>query len=258
MWKRIRIAILLLLLVLVAGRAWLDIYRTTSWQHAVSVGAFPLNADGSAAATATVRGLTQADLQPVADFIRREAQRYGVALDEPVTIRVYAPPAQPPPLLAPASGILSRLLWSLRVRWYTWRVVNALPRSAPTIALFLLYHDPAGNAVLPHSSGLQRGLAGTVHVYAGGDAAAENNIVTAHELLHTFGATDKYTPGSNAPIYPQGYADPQQLPRYPQRRAEIMAGRMAISATEQVMAANFDEVVVGTLTAREIGWSRAP
>jgi hypothetical protein len=244
--------------VLVAGRTLLDRYRTTSWKHAVAVGVFPLNADGSAAAAATIAGLTQAELQPIANFIALEAQRYGVTLAAPVTVRIYAAPATLPPQLAPGAGVLARLSWSLRTRWYCWRAINALPRSAPTIALFLLYHDPATNALLPHSSGMQRGLMGIVHVYAARDAMAENNIVTAHELLHTFGATDKYSLTNNAPLYPDGYADPLQSPRFPQTRAEIMAGRMAISDNEQVMAANFDEVVVGPRTAREIGWSATP
>ncbi len=258
MWRKIRIAVLLLILVLVAGRTLLDRYRTTSWKHSVSVGVFPLNADDSVAAAATIKGLTQTELQPIADFMAREAQRYGVKLSAPVTVRLYDSPASLPPQLAPGAGILTRLSWSLRTRWYAWRVINALPRSAPTIALFLLYHDPATHVPLPHSSGMQRGLMGIVHVYASRDAMAENNIVTAHELLHTFGATDKYALTTNAPLYPDGYADPAQTPRFPQTRAEIMAGRMAISDNEQVMAANFDEVVVGPLTAREIGWSVAP
>jgi hypothetical protein len=256
-WRKIRIAVLLLILVLVAGRTLLDQYRTTSWKHAVSVGVFPLNADGSVAATATIQALTQTELQPIADFLAREAQRFGVKLSAPVTVRVFGSPASLPPQLARGAGVVARLSWSLRTRWYCWRVINALPRSAPAIALFLLYHDPATSALLPHSSGMQRGLMGIVHVYAGRDATAENNIVTAHELLHTFGATDKYAPASNAPLYPDGYADPLQSPRFPQTRAEIMAGRMAVSDSEQVMAANFDEVVVGPRTAREIGWSAA-
>jgi hypothetical protein len=150
------------------------------------------------------------------------------------------------------------MLWSLELRWYRWRAVNALPRAAPQIALFLLYHDPAGAAVLPHSTGLQRGLTGIVHVYAGVEARAQNNIVIAHELLHTFGATDKYDLATDAPRFPEGFADPGQTPRYPQRRAEIMAGRIPVSDSEQVMAGSLGDVVVGPLTTREIGWSSPP
>ena len=43
-----------------------------------------------------------------------------------------------------------------------------------------------------------------------------NDMVIAHELLHTLGATDKYDPVNNAPRFPDGYGDPQQMPLYPQ------------------------------------------
>ena len=52
-----------------------------------------------------------------------------------------------------------------------------------------------------------------------------NDMVMAHELLHTLGATDKYDPASDAPRFPEGYGDPRQVPLYPQQFAELMAGR---------------------------------
>ena len=44
-------------------------------------------------------------------------------------------------------------------------------------------------------------------------------------------------------------------PLYPQQYGEIMAGRIAISATEAAVADDLDSMLVGPLTAREIGWS---
>ena len=254
MWKQIRIALLLLVLVLVAGRSWLDHYRTTGWQRAVTVGVFPLNADGSAAATATLSLLSQADFGPIGGFLQREAHRHGLALDQPVVMRLFPTPAALPPALEPEASLLARIAWSLRLRWYTWRVISNLPRAAPTIALFLLYHDPASNTVLPHSAGMQRGLMGIVHVFASTAAMTENNIVITHELLHTFGATDKYDLGNDAPIYPDGYADPRQLPRFPQTRAEIMAGRTPITQSLAETPNRLSEALIGTETAKEINW----
>jgi hypothetical protein len=255
MWRALRIGVLLLILLLVTVQAWLDQHRTTHWQRTVWVGAFAFNGDGSAASAAQLQSLRAADLEPVANFIGAEAHRYGVALDAPVQLRLFPAPATLPPLPPQSASLLPRILWSLQLRWYRWRTVNALPRSAPQIALFLLYHDPEHSAALPHSTGLQRGLTGIVHLYAGDEARAENNIVIAHELLHTFGATDKYDLATNVPRFPDGYAEPARLPRFPQLRAEIMAGRIPISADSQVMAADFTETVIGPLTAREIGWS---
>ena len=54
-------------------------------------------------------------------------------------------------------------------------------------------------------------------------------MVIAHELLHTLGASDKYDPQSLAPIFPDGYAEPDRQPSHPQRMAEIMAGRIPVA-----------------------------
>jgi hypothetical protein len=81
-----------------------------------------------------------------------------------------------------------------------------------------------------------------------------NDVVIAHELLHTVGATDKYEPGNDAPRFPDGYGDPQQVPLYPQHSAELMAGRRMLSADRWQQAADLDEVVVGPATAQEIRW----
>ncbi len=256
MWRSLRIAILLVVLAIVAGSAWLDRQRTTSWQHTVWVGAFPVSADGSAAAADYIATLSAADLRPVSDFVASEAHRYGVSLDTPVGLTLYPALAEPPPELAADASVFARVWWILRLRSYRAHAVNAIGRSRPKIALFLLYHDPARSPVLPHSLGLQRGLVGVVHLFATRAQAAQNAIVTAHELLHTFGATDKYAPDSDAPLYPQGYAEPGRTPRYPQRYAEIMAGRVPLSRERQVMPDDLSQTLVGPATAREIGWSR--
>ena len=256
MWRSVRIAVLLVVLAIVAGGAWLDQRRTTSWEHTVWVGAFPVNADGSAAAAGYIAGLSAADLQPISDFVAGEAHRYGVAIDAPIAIKLYPPLVNPPPVLAAHAGIFDRIGWSLRLRYYRAQAVDAIERSRPRIALFLLYHDPASSPVLPHSLGLQRGLMGIAHLFATRAQAAQNAVVTAHELLHIFGATDKYAPDSDAPLYPEGYAEPARLPRYPQRYAEIMAGRVPLSPDRQQMPDDLSQTLIGAATAREIGWSR--
>jgi hypothetical protein len=82
--------------------------------------------------------------------------------------------------------------------------------------------------------------------------------VIAHEILHTLGATDKYDPASLAPLYPDGYAEPDRQPRYPQPLTEIMAGRRAVDASTYEMPETLAEVRVGDATAREIRWIQAP
>jgi hypothetical protein len=256
MWRQIRIAILLLVLVIVAGQAWLDKHATTHWQRTVYVGAFPVSADGSAVSRAYLEQLDAAQIEGVTRFITGEAHRYGIALEEPLQINLYAPLDEAPPVLAPDASALTRILWSLKLRYYRWRMLGKIHRAKPQIALFLLYHDPALASSLPHSAGLQRGLTGVVHLFATRSQEAQNRIVIAHELLHTFGATDKYDPDSGLPRYPEGFADPEQSPRYPQSQAELMAGRVALSPTEAVMPEGLSNVRIGPLSAQEIGWTK--
>ena len=113
---------------------------------------------------------------------------------------------------------------------------------------------PAWARRLPHSAGLQRGLTAVVHLFASRAQEAQNRIVIAHELLHTFGATDKYDLAIGLPMYPDGFADPELVPRYPQHRAEIMAVKVPLSATEARMPDGLEDERVGPLTAHEIGW----
>jgi hypothetical protein len=83
---------------------------------------------------------------------------------------------------------------------------------------------------------------------------AENDVVIAHELLHTVGATDKYDPANDAPRFPDGLGDPGQIPLYPQRYAELMAGRRMLTSERWEQVSSLDEVVVGAATAQEIHW----
>lgn len=80
-------------------------------------------------------------------------------------------------------------------------------------------------------------------------------FVSAHELFHTLGATDKYDASGRA-AYPDGFADPEQQPLYPQPGAELMARNLALSPTSERPPESLSELWVGPKTARELGWTR--
>jgi hypothetical protein len=122
--------------------------------------------------------------------------------------------------------------------------------------MLVLYHDPSTLQSLPDSHGLQKGLIGVVHAFAVPSMSGSNSIVITHELLHTLGATDKYGPTDGLPLFPSGFAEPDRKPLYPQDKAEIMAGRRALSAQDAQMPAALSAVVVGPATAAEIRWTR--
>jgi hypothetical protein len=255
-WKSIRILLLLLVLLAVALQAWLDRAATQSWHEPLWVGLFPLDGDGHTSTADYLAGLRTQDFAAIEAFFAREAQGYGVKLEQPVHLELYPQGSELPPALEPSAGSLGIAWWSLKLRWFAAKASTVPGRAPPRVRLFLLYHDPATLERAPDSHGLQKGLVGVVHLFADSELAGENNIVIAHELLHTVGASDKYEVASGAPLFPAGYADRQQEPRYPQRRAEIMAGRRAVSEHEWEMPRTLGGVIVGPETAREIRWTR--
>lgn len=255
MWKTIRISVWLVILVVVAGITLRDRIETRSWKNTLWVGVFPLNGDGSPQAERYIANLAPEDFTSIESFIQGEAHRYGVSLDQPVHIELYPEGKELPPPLPTNASVFGTALWSLKLRWFAWHAQDVPGRTRPRIRLFVLYHDPSSLPVIPDSHGLQKGLMGVVHVFAAKNMAGSNNIVIAHELLHTLGATDKYDPATNAPLFPQGYGDPEQRPRFPQSTAEVMAVQRATSPTAFEMPSGLRSVVVGQETAAEIGWS---
>lgn len=254
MWRLVRIAFLLMVLAGVAFTAWVERERSVSWRTPLWVGVFPAAGDDSERTAGYVAGLSAQDIQPIADFLRREAARRGVGGDV-IRLQLLPAPRSAPPVRAESHGVVANALWSLRLRVYAWRRVNELAGAHPSVRLFVIYHDPARTVKVPHSVGLQKGLLGVVHAFASREERGGNQVVIAHELLHTLGATDKYGAG-NLPRWPDGYGDPAQQPRFPQATAELMAGRRAVSERQAEMPASLAEVVVGDATAREIRWIR--
>jgi hypothetical protein len=254
-WKTVRVCVLLILLGLVAGQQLLERVATQSWKETLWVGVFPLNGDGSAVAQQYLDSLTPQDFTPIEGFLRREAHRYGVALETPVHVELYPQGHVLPPVLPADPGPLSIAWWSLRLRWFAFRHGDSPGQAPPRVRIFVLYYDPQNLPSVPDSHGLQKGLVAVVHAFADKAMNGGNAIVITHEFLHTVGASDKYDLQSGAPLYPLGYADPDQQPLYPQADAEIMAGRRALSAREWEMPRNLNHVLVGPATALEIRWT---
>jgi hypothetical protein len=252
----IRLALLLAVLGFVALGAWLDRSRSTDWDAALRVTVYPLAADADAATRDYVTGLRDEDFDAVEVFLAEEATRYGVALEQPVRLRVSRAAPQLPPLPSADAGPFGIAAWSLRLRWWAWRVAANDPLPPPDVQVFALYYAPDGRGAVPDSLGLSTGLMAIAHLFGDADGGGSNDVVLVHELLHTLGASDKYDPATLLPSVPDGLGDPEQSPRFPQEYAEIMAGRIAESARSATIPDDLSLVIVGPATAREIGWIR--
>lgn len=253
MLKKLRVLALLCVLLVVAASQWLTRLRVTDWEEPLYVVVYPVNGDGSAASADYIAALDPRDFQPVAAFLAAEGERYGVALDELVVVHLAPRVDQSPPPPPEDRNPLLVGLWSLRLQWWAWRN-DGYPGPEPDIRLFVQYFDPERHPRLAHSVGLSKALLGVVNAFASSRMAGSNLVILTHELLHTLGASDKYDPASSLPLYPTGYAEPDRQPRYPQRWAELMGGRIPRSPVEATIPESLDQVLIGPATATEIRW----
>jgi hypothetical protein len=253
-WRALRIGALLLVLAAVALQAWLTRSRLHAWDHTLWVAVYPIAGDDSAATAAHLAALSPAELAPIGDFMALNAASFGLALDRPVRLELSAPLASLPPAPPAAPGALGVIRWSLELRWWAAAQERASADPPGELRLFVVFHDPKRSPRVPHSLALPKAQIGVVHAFADARLAATNAVVIAHELLHTLGATDKYDLATSLPTYPDGYAAPDARPLYPQERAELMGGRIPLSARRAEIPPSLEQVVVGPTTAREIGW----
>ena len=252
-FKSLRVAALLLILLVVALTTWQDRYRSTRWREPLFVAIYPIAADESPVTGSYVDSLDGERFKAIDLFFAREAARYRLHTDEPVRTRLKPVLTDRPPQRVSQAGLLSTALWSLRLRYWAWSI-SRHGREPADVRIFVLYHDPALTPTVPHSLGLTKGLIGVVYAFAAPEMSGENNVVIAHELLHTVGATDKYDQRDDAPRFPEGYGDPRQNPLYPQNYAELMAGRRMLSPDRWQQPSSLNEVVLGAATALEIRW----
>lgn len=253
MFKLIRIFVLLCVLLFVALNAWLSHARSTDWNNTLWVTVYPINADGDPATERYIDSLSVESIADVEAFFVREVARYGVSLERPVRMDLGPKLLEQPPRLAERPGILGTMLWSLRTRWWVGSVTRGLQDIPPDVHIFVRFHNPESHRVLEDSIGVRKGMFAIVNAYAGGAYKGRNNVVLTHEFLHTIGASDKYDLRTNQPIPPMGLAERDRRPLFPQRFAEIMGGRIALSASEAVEPKSLKQSVIGQETALEIG-----
>jgi len=252
-FRKFRITLLLLVLFFVGMNSWLTRLRTTDWNEPLWVVIYPINGDGGTATEHYISSLSPDSFKSVEDFLSREGRRYDARIVEPVTIQLAPEVSEHPPRPPDHGSTLSIMWWSLKLRYWA-ATHDTFKGPEPDIQMFVVYYDPKTHQRLRHSLGLQKGLIGVVNAFASPALAPRNNVVIAHEFLHTVGATDKYNLQNNQPIFPEGFAEPDRKPVYPQQRAEIMAGRIPVASNNAIMPRSLSTCVVGPKTAREIRW----
>lgn len=250
----LRKGILVYILILVGAGHWLTTQRTTSWDRPLSVAVYPINGDGSQRSAEYIQSLEWDAFKTIDQFMAEEAKHYGVQVKEPVYTMLADPVNDQPPTPPIRGNTLQIMLWSLKLRYWSWSVDRGPDPPASDVEIYVRYFDPDTSPRLAHSLGLQKGTIGVVNAFASPQQAGSNKVIIAHELLHTLGASDKYDPATGQPIYPDGYAKPEANPQLPQELAELMGGRIPLSTTESRIPSSLDEVIVGPATGQEIRW----
>jgi hypothetical protein len=252
MFKFLRIFILLIILATVVQQTFLD-KADLDWKHDFYAAVYPVNADGSSEVASYIKTLTRDDFEPLVEYYAEEGARYNVGLRHPIEIQLGEVVNEIPPAPPNGGSILNTIIWSLKFRWFAW---NNSPKVnvKPDIRLYLLYYNPSTSPRLSHSTALNKGRIGRINLFGDNAYAKQNLVILGHELLHTLTATDKYDLETTLPAYPDGFAEPDKQPRYPQDFAEIMGGRVPISETKAEIPKSLEQTLIGEKTAREIGW----
>ena len=257
--SRIRLAILVGLLAITVLWALHDIYSRrarTEWERPVSV----------AVALVQLGPVDQSALDALrARFPALEARfaseyhRYGRGqLARPVTFTVYGPvnvdrsAPDDPDASIPSLAQHAYDLW----RWT--RAVDegsALPARDFDSRIYLVVRAPRdrGRQWVDGSSELG-GRVGVARVELDVSAVDLALFVVSHEFLHTLGASDKYDVTGRA-LIPDGLVEPDRIPRFPQRYAEVMARNLVLAPGDERPPESIAELGVGIATAREIGWA---
>jgi hypothetical protein len=246
------VGLLSILFVLLLG-TWMNERRLANWERPIWVTIYPMVADNDKATRTHAESIEESTFADVNRFFERDLRLYGVSLTPPFNFQIASVSDEVPPAVPDRHSMFSIALWSLKMRWWVWRMQRNDGLIAADVQLFVFYHAQGVDSEMKMSVGMRKGMYGLVKAYTGKDMQAQNNVVIAHELLHVLGATDKYVFATGDPEFPFGYADPERQPLFPQTEAEIMGGRIPLSAYQSVTPVSLEQCRIGHKTAEEIG-----
>ncbi|MBT5231809.1 MAG: hypothetical protein HOM11_16215 [Methylococcales bacterium] len=105
--KKIRVTILLIILAVVGLNTVLSKARSTDWDQPLWVIIYPINADGSAASKRYIRNLTEDHFNSIEQMMSKEAKRYQLRTDQPVSVKLASEIQELPPAPPISGGGLS-------------------------------------------------------------------------------------------------------------------------------------------------------
>ncbi len=253
-FKLMRVVLLLSVFFVILINTWMTEKRMAAWERPILVTVYPIAADEDANTRKFVDNINAAHFDGVNRFMDRESGPYGFRVTPAFRFQVAASATEMPPAVPGQFDPIGIAWWSLKMRWWAWTKELGDDLVSPDIQMFVLYHNVDGGREPGISVGMRKGRYGIVKSYARESMKEGNLFVFTHEMLHVLGATDKYVLSSGEPIFPHGYAEPDKRPLFPQKRAEIMGGRIPINSFSSLMPNSLEECKIGRQTAKEIGF----
>jgi hypothetical protein len=256
--KATRVAVLVVLLAITAmwavGRTTARRART-SWAQPVRIAVLVLG-DASPAAMDTLRVTLEALSRRLAEV---RAAWQPDASGETFSVELVGPlhVERPPPVAPPDPDPLARALHAFDL----WRAARDAHAAAPDfvpgawdVRIYLVAAAPDDAAPrFAEGLGEQGGELGVVRARFDEGGALLAAAAVFHEAFHCLGATDKYDLLGHARM-PDGLAEPDLVPRFPQRMAELMVGEIPLGPLAGRLPTLATEIGVGPVTAAEVGW----
>lgn len=253
-FKTLRIITLLMILVWLIFYTKIQKIESRSWATPLEVVIYPMNSKHNPVVENYISQLDDTTFKDIDRFFSKKAKDYVLSIKNPIKTELGSSIRKFPPSPPGSSASFIKIAWwSIKFRYWAYENTPDDKSNLRRVRIFVHYHEALENTQLQHSLGLDNGLLSIVHAFASTAQEQQNNIVIAHELLHTVGATDKYD-ANIQPIYPDGYANPNQHPLFPQLNAEIMSGRIPSSSIQSEMAESLNHCVISKKTAEEINW----
>lgn len=256
----VRVGVLLAILAGVLLWGWRDVRSRrarNAWDHTLTVAILLVRLEPiDDVAVAALRK----QLPALEDRLSAELARYRPGAPHPFRFELKDPVDGTAPPPAPASdGPVDLAKYAYALDSYVGDVDKraGLDASLYDVRIYVSLRRPRqAEVTLAEGRSQQGGRIGIVEVELDTDAEGAHLplVVVAHELMHTLGATDKYD-ASGRTLVPLGLAEPDRVPVFPQRYAEVMARNRPISATVEKVPESFAQIAVGPVTAREIRWT---
>jgi hypothetical protein len=253
-FKLMRVVLLLSVLFVILLSTWMTEKQMAAWERPILVTVYPIVADEEPESAKFAKEISTESFNEVNQFFNRESMVYSFTVTPAFRFQIAPVSHDKPPQIPHQFNTAAIAWWSLKMRWWAWMKDLRDGMIQPDIQMFLMVHSLNGKNEVGISVGMRKGRYGIVKAYARESLRPENLVVFTHELLHVLGATDKYVISTGEPIFPDGFARPDQRPLFPQTHAEIMGGRTPLNSFTSEMPDSLEQCKIGRATAREIGF----